>query len=140
DMRSAKHRKEIEGRFRENLKRDRARTTILPISGFGILEMTRQRMRGSHESVHFAECPTCRGRGMVQRPQSVAADALRELSALLGPERAARVEIVASARLSGALPSAKRRALSRVARPSGQDVEARVRDAVPVARAAPPAH
>ncbi len=134
DMRSAKHRKEIEARFRENLKRDRARTTILPISGFGILEMTRQRMRGSHESVHFADCPTCRGRGMVQRPQSVAADALRELSALLGHERVARVEMVVSARLSGELLSSKRRALSRVERLSGKNVEVRVSDAVPVDR------
>lgn len=134
DMRSAKHRKEVEGRFRENLKRDRARTTILPISGFGILEMTRQRMRGSHESVHFADCPTCRGRGMVQRPQSVAADALRELSALLGHERVARVEMVVSPRLSGELLSSKRRALSRVERLSGKNVEVRVSDAVAMDR------
>ena len=58
DMRQAKHRREIENRFKDNLKRDRARWTIAPISQFGILEMTRQRMRGSHESQHFADCPS----------------------------------------------------------------------------------
>ena len=61
DMRYSSHRKDIENRFRERLKKDRAKTTVAQISEFGLLEMTRQRMRGSMESQHFADCPTCRG-------------------------------------------------------------------------------
>jgi ribonuclease E len=45
-----KHRKDIENRFRDRLRRDRARSTTLPISDFGILEMTRQRMRAPTSS------------------------------------------------------------------------------------------
>ncbi len=56
DMRRTEHRRDIEQRFRDRLKRDRAKTTIAHISEFGILEMTRQRMRPSHESLHFTEC------------------------------------------------------------------------------------
>ncbi|HNB60210.1 MAG TPA: Rne/Rng family ribonuclease, partial [Phycisphaerales bacterium] len=82
DMRSLKHRRELETRFKDLLKNDRARTTTASISPFGVLEMTRQRMRGSHESVHFAGCPTCKGRGLIQKPDSVAADGLRELQAV----------------------------------------------------------
>ena len=134
DMRDAKHRKDVENRFRDRLKRDRARSTILPISGFGILEMTRQRMKGSHESVHFSECPTCVGRGLVQKAESVAADALRELAALVGQDRVARVEMVVSPRVAGALLSTRRTSLSRVERASGKHVDVRVSESVPLDR------
>lgn len=134
DMRQAKHRREIETRFRENLKRDRARWTIAPISEFGILEMTRQRMRGSQESVHFADCPVCRGRGLVQRPESVAADALRELAAILESDKVARAELVVSPRIAGELLSSKRRALARIERTLAKHVDVRISDAIPVDR------
>lgn len=134
DMRQAKHRREIENRFKDNLKRDRARWTTAPISEFGILEMTRQRMRGSQESVHFADCPVCRGRGLVQRPDSVAADALRELTAVLDTEAVARAELVVSPRIAGELLSSKRRALSRLERTLGKHVDVRVSDAIPIDR------
>jgi ribonuclease E len=134
DMRSLKHRREIEGKFKELLKRDRARTTLEQISQFGILEMTRQRMRGSYESVHFTDCPTCRGRGLVQRPDSVAADAMRELAALLQHERVVRIEMAVGPRIAGELLSSKRRALNRLERSSGKHVEVRVSENVPVDR------
>jgi ribonuclease E len=137
DMRSAKHRRDIETRFQANLKKDRARWTTAPISEFGILEMTRQRMRASHESQHFADCPTCRGRGLVQKPDSVAADALRDLAALLDNDGVRRVELVVNPRLAGELLSTRRRALSRIERGSGnppKHVDVRVSEAIPVDR------
>ncbi len=134
DMRDLKRRRDIEGRIKDRLKRDRARTTVLQISAFGILEMTRQRNRASHESQHFAECPTCHGRGLIQRPGSVAADALRELAAMLDHDRVYKIEMVVSPRVAGELLSARRRALSRVERTSGKHVEVRVSDAVPLDR------
>jgi len=134
DMGDAKHRKQVEQRVRDALKRDRAKSTILPISGFGILEMTRQRMRGSHERVHFAECPTCRGRGLVQRPGSVAADALRELAAILVNQRVARVEMVVSPRVAGVLLSSGRRQLSNLEAETEKTVEVRLSDAIPADR------
>ncbi len=134
DMRSMKHRREVEHKFKELLKKDRARTTLEQISQFGILEMTRQRMRGSYESVHFADCPICRGRGLVQRPDSVATDAMRELAALLEHDRVARIEMAVGPRIAGELLSSKRRALNRLERASGKHVEVRVSESVPVDR------
>ncbi len=134
DMRSLKHRREVEGRFRENLKRDRARSSITAISQFGILEMTRQRMRGSHESIHFAGCQTCRGRGLVQRPDSVASDALRDMAAILDHDRVSRVEMVVNPRIAGELLSGKRRSLSRLERAMNKRVDVRVSEAVPIDR------
>lgn len=130
DMRLPQHRKDIENRFRERLKRDRARTTILPISSFGILEMTRQRMRGSHESVHFTVCQSCRGRGLVQKPDSVAADALQDLAALLDHNRVSKVEMVVNPRVAAALLSTRRAALTRIEHLSGKTVEVRISDAI----------
>lgn len=134
DMRHASHRKDIEARFRERMKRDRARSTLLPISDFGILEMTRQRMRGSHESVHFVDCPTCRGRGMVQKPDSIAADALRNLAAVLDHDNIGRVEMVVSPRVASELLSGRRKTLNKLERSSGKHVDVRVSETVPIDR------
>lgn len=134
DMRSGKHRRDIENRMRDNLKKDRARWTTAPISEFGILELTRQRMRASHESQHFTDCPTCRGRGLVQRPDSVTSDALRELAAIVDSDQVSRAEMVVSPRLAGELLSTCRKALSRLERSSGKHVDVRVSEAIPMDR------
>ncbi|MCW5755395.1 MAG: Rne/Rng family ribonuclease [Phycisphaeraceae bacterium] len=134
DMRDIRRRREIEQRFKDRLKRDRSRTTVGSISEFGILEMTRQRMRGSHERQHFAECHVCRGRGVIQKAASVVSDGLRELALLLSYERIARVEMVVGPRVAGALLSSKRNLLSRIERSSGKVVEVRVSESVPIDR------
>ncbi len=134
DMRSSANRKKVEARFRERLKRDRARSTILPISNFGILEMTRQRQRASHERTHFAECPTCHGRGLVQKAASVAGDALRELGCVLAHEAVAKAELVVSARLAGELLSTRRNSITRLERAMGKHIDVRVSEAMPLDR------
>ena len=135
-MRFASHRKDIENRFKERFKRDRARTTVLPISQFGILELTRQRMRGSQESLHFAECPSCRGRGLLQRPESVAARALRQLADVLDREKVSRAELVVSPRVAGALLSQCRAAITRLELTSGKHMDVRVSETLPPDRVA----
>jgi ribonuclease E len=134
DMRDAKNRKEVENRFKERLSRDRAKTTIATISPFGILEMTRQRMRGSHETVHFADCPTCRGRGIIQKPDSVAADAIRELAAVLSHQKIRKVEMVVAPRVASELLSHKRQLLGRLEKLMERHVDVRVSETVPVDR------
>lgn len=134
DMRHASHRKEVENRFKERLKRDRAKTTVAPISPFGLLEMTRQRMRGSMESQHFAECPVCKGRGLVKRPGSVADSAIRELAAIVDHPKVARVELVVSPRVASELLSTRRSSLVRVELMSEKKIEVRVVDTLGVGR------
>ncbi|MEM1330275.1 MAG: Rne/Rng family ribonuclease [Planctomycetota bacterium] len=128
DMRQARHRKEVEQRFKDNLKRDKAKSTLLQISQFGIMEMTRQRMVASHESRHFTTCPMCNGRGLVQRPGSAADDALRAAAAVLASDRVHKAELIVSPRLAGELLSAKRRSLARIERQTGKVIEVRVGD------------
>lgn len=134
DMRSAKHRREIEDRFRENLRHDRAKTTVLPISEFGLIELTRQRMRPSVQKMHFMACPHCEGIGQVQIPESTAAAALRNVQALLGHDRVHRVEMVCSVKVASVMLSSKRERLYEVERRNGKRVDVRISEALPIDR------
>ena len=136
DMRYSSHRKQIEQRFNERLKRDRAKSTTAPISPFGLLEMTRQRMRGSMESQHFADCPVCHGRGLVKKPDSVAASAIRDLAALLTHDKVHRAELVVNPRVASSLLSTKRASLTRIELVSGKMLDVRVSESLPIDRVA----
>jgi ribonuclease E len=136
DMRFSSHRKQIEQRFNERLKRDRAKSTTAPISPFGLLEMTRQRMRGSMESQHFADCPVCHGRGLVKKPDSVASTAIRDLAALLTHDKVHRAELVVNPRVASSLLSTKRSSLTRIELVSGKLLDVRVSESLPIDRVA----
>jgi ribonuclease E len=92
DMRSETHRRKVEDALRDALKRDRARTKILRISQFGIIEMTRQRIRPSLKRSIFSDCPHCRGCGFVKTSESLAIEVMRLLQ--LAAHRAPAVQLV----------------------------------------------
>jgi ribonuclease E len=132
DMRSKSHRREVETKFKNLFKRDRARTKVLPISQLGLLELTRQRMRGSLQSAHFSNCRVCEGSGLVQRPESVAGDAVRDLASVLAHDVVRRAEMVVSPRVAGELLSSKRKLLGRLERASGKRIDVRVSETIPL--------
>ncbi len=66
DMRKEKHRRGVERALRDAVKRDRARTKILRTSPFGLIEMTRQRIRTNPKRSAYTECPSCSGSGVVK--------------------------------------------------------------------------
>ena len=77
DMTPARNQREVESRLREALRHDRARVQIGRISRFGLLEMSRQRLRSSLGESSLQMCPTCTGRGYVRGPESLALSILR---------------------------------------------------------------
>lgn len=77
DMREEKHRKGVERALRNAMKRDRARSKILRMSPFGLIEMTRQRIRPSLRRSIYKECPACSGTGLVKTAESVALEVMR---------------------------------------------------------------
>jgi len=83
DMTRDDHRRSLVSHFKELLRLDRAKTDVIRISDFGILEMTRQKQRKSAESVFFQLCPYCEGRGKVKSIITIAITCLRMLSQLL---------------------------------------------------------
>jgi ribonuclease E len=79
DMRDDKHRRSVERAMREAVKRDRARTKVLRISQFGIIEMTRQRIRPSLKRSIYRECAHCHGTGHVKTGESMSIEVMRML-------------------------------------------------------------
>ena len=79
DMRREKHRRGVEHALRDAMKRDRARTKILRTSPFGLIEMTRQRIRPSIKRSIFQECPFCKGTGVLKSVESMVLDVIRLL-------------------------------------------------------------
>jgi ribonuclease E len=77
DMQPTKHQREVENRLREALKMDRARVQIGRISRFGLLEMSRQRLRPSLGESSQIVCPRCKGQGTVRGVESLALSVLR---------------------------------------------------------------
>lgn len=134
DMRSRSHRRDIETQLRNNLKKDAARSKALAISQFGMIELTRQRMHGSMRSTHFAPCPECDGRGLVQRPDSVAGAAMRELAALLAHDRVRKVEMVVSPRVASEMLTNKRRNVTRLEMRADKEVHVRVSETIAIDR------
>lgn len=79
DMYENKHKKSVERSFKEELSRDKARIQVGAISSFGLLEMSRQRLRGSFLEVNAEVCKHCSGKGIVRADESNAMLMLRTI-------------------------------------------------------------
>ena len=77
DMDSPKHQREVEDRLKDALKLDRARVQIGRISRFGLLEMSRQRLRPSLGEATQIVCPRCEGHGHIRGVESLSLSTLR---------------------------------------------------------------
>lgn len=93
DMISQSHRQKVYNTLQNAFRRDRAKTNIIFISEFGLVEMTRQRIRKSLESVSFQECPYCHGRGKVRSSLTSAVMALRQAKRLFQKQHCRGVEL-----------------------------------------------
>jgi ribonuclease E len=79
DMKDPKHKSEVERSLKKYVKPDKAKTNIGKISKFGLMEMSRQRIRPSIESSSFEPCSHCKGKGMIPSTEMLALDFLRRL-------------------------------------------------------------
>ena len=77
DMLNTRHQKEVENKMRDALEVDRARVQVGRISRFGLLEMSRQRLRPSLEETMSRTCPRCKGQGTIRGTRSLALSILR---------------------------------------------------------------
>jgi ribonuclease E len=77
DMESAKHQREVEDKLREAMKYDRARVQIGKISRFGLMELSRQRLKPSLGDSAHLPCPRCHGTGHIRSTESIALHILR---------------------------------------------------------------
>jgi ribonuclease G len=83
DMKGRKDQQSVYQRMKERLKRDKAKTHVLPISALGLMEMTRQRAAESINSTVFETCPYCNGRGRIKSSMSMSVELQRALHQVL---------------------------------------------------------
>ncbi len=83
DMRSRKNQRRVLDRLKEAMKEDSAKCTILGMSEFGLVEMTRQRNRESLAQTIFTACPYCSGSGQIKSHESISIDIERSLKKLI---------------------------------------------------------
>ena len=80
DMRDPKHKLEVERAMKTHVKSDKAKTKFGKISRFGMMEMSRQRLRPPIEFGSFGPCPYCHGKGLTPSPETLGLSFLRKLS------------------------------------------------------------
>jgi ribonuclease E len=114
DMRDDKHRRNVEKAMRDAVKRDRARTKILRISQFGLIEMTRQRIRPSLKRSVYHDCPHCRGSGQVKTVESMSIEVMRLLQLAAHRANVRSVQIRVADSVANYLLNKKRREVSRL--------------------------
>lgn len=94
DMRSRKNQRRVLDRLKEAMKDDSAKCTILGMSEFGLVEMTRQRSRESLTQTLYTGCPYCNSFGMIKSHESVAIEIERVLKKLLSQNPQLGIELV----------------------------------------------
>lgn len=109
DMRDERHRRGVERALRNAVKRDRARTRVLRISPFGLIEMTRQRIRPSLRRSIYEDCPCCNGVGQVKTAESLTIEVMRLVMAAASNEDVAKIVIETHDRVANDLNNRKRK-------------------------------
>jgi ribonuclease E len=111
DMRKERNRRGVERTLRDAVKRDRARSKILRTSPFGLIEMTRQRIRPSIKRSVYKECPSCGGTGLVKSAESMAIEVVRKLIMCAHTNQVARITVTVEEEVANYLNNKKRREL-----------------------------
>jgi len=114
DMRLEKHRREVEKVMTAELKRDRARSRVLRMSRFGLMQITRQRVRQGTKLALYDRCPACTGSGLVRSVASLVPHVMRQVRLALSKKDAEAVEVSSHPNVVDQLSNAKRHDLARL--------------------------
>ncbi len=114
DMDSPRHQREVEDRLKDALKVDRARVQIGRISRFGLLEMSRQRLRPSLGESSQMVCPRCHGHGRFRSVESLSLSALRLVEEHAMKENTGQVLVQAPSDVANFLLNEKRKSVTEI--------------------------
>ncbi|MBS0214500.1 MAG: ribonuclease E [Proteobacteria bacterium] len=114
DMESNKHQREVENRLQNALRSDRARVQLGRISKFGLMEMSRQRLRPSLGEASQIVCPRCEGHGRMRSVESLSLSILRLAEEHAMKDNTGQVLVQAPVEIANYLLNEKRRALSEI--------------------------
>ncbi|MBQ9874547.1 MAG: Rne/Rng family ribonuclease [Thermoguttaceae bacterium] len=114
DMTSEAHRRAVERTLRDAMKRDRAKTKILRTSPFGLIEMTRQRIRPGLKRSLYRECPCCKGNGAIKSVESMAIEVARLVALASQEPRADRIVVSVAEEIAEYMNNKKRLQLAQI--------------------------
>ncbi len=116
DMTPIRHQREVENRLRDAVRQDRARVQIGKISRFGLLEMSRQRLRPSLREASHNTCPRCSGVGTIRGTESLALSVLRLIEEEAIKENTDQIQAQVPVSVATYLMNEKRNSISRIER------------------------
>jgi ribonuclease E len=123
DMDKESHRRKVEKTLRDAMRRDRAKTKILRTSPFGLVEMTRQRIRPSFKKNVYEDCPCCKGRGVVKTAESMSLEVWRLLMMACDVPHVARVTVRVHQGVAAYLNNKRRRELFEIEEATGVNLQ-----------------
>ncbi len=114
DMQANKNQRDVESRVRKALEIDRARVQVGRISRFGLLEMSRQRLKPSLEEMTFKVCPRCSGQGTIRGTRSIALSILRLMEEEAQKESSKEIRAITPVPVATFLLNEKRNEISEI--------------------------
>lgn len=119
DMNDPRHQKDVEKRLIDATRYDRARVQFAEISKFGLMEMSRQRLRPSLEEATGYICPRCHGNGMIRDLRSLALSIMRQIEHIALQERMGEIQAEVPTDIAAFLLNEKRESLVYLEQDSG---------------------
>ncbi|OAV00370.1 MULTISPECIES: Rne/Rng family ribonuclease [Moraxella] len=119
DMNDPRHQKDVEKRLIEATRHDRARVQFAEISKFGLMEMSRQRLRPSLEEATGYICPRCHGNGMIRDLRSLSLSIMRQIEQIALKERMGEIQAEVPTDIAAFLLNEKRESLVYLEQDSG---------------------
>ncbi|MBN1914407.1 MAG: ribonuclease E/G [Parachlamydiales bacterium] len=128
DMRLRKNRRRVLEKLKEAMKEDSAKCTILGMSEFGLIEMTRQRSRKALAEILFSACPYCSGQGAIKSHESTLIEMERSLKKLLFWKGEKHLRLVLHPELFRYLTAGDQKYFSQLARSAHGSLEYKTKD------------
>ena len=122
DMTPPRHQREVENRLKDAVRPDRARVQIGKISRFGLLEMSRQRLRPSLGEASQGPCPRCSGQGTIRSNESIALSILRLIEEEAIKDNTSQVNAQVPVAVAAYLLNEQRRSVHRIEKRHNCDV------------------
>ncbi|AQT68881.1 Ribonuclease E [Anaerohalosphaera lusitana] len=122
DMRDRKNKRQVEQIFRDELKSDRARSKALRMSAFGLIEVTRQRMRPSLQSTTYLKCPRCGGKGIIKNLESQSLELMRTLNLAVARGDIKRIEMLVEPDVASFMLNENRAAITQIETQSDKQI------------------
>lgn len=128
DMEGESHNHAVEKVLSDALKKDRARAKVLKMSKFGIIEMTRQRVRSSLKDVLYEACKYCHGTGFLKTAESISLNVIRKVKTAINYPEINKIEVVTCPEVASFLQNQKRKWLAELENAFNKEIIINQRD------------